>query len=220
MRRKGDERFVATEENANKIETWNKTGGHWPTTCIRKSRNAPKGKEVVLRLGECAVNCYTQWFSGLSCPQMNIPTTEQYEVARARLSQYNMIIVLEWLKDPAYAKAVEDFFGVPGVTKKRMAFCERTSRQANRIVPLVIKNETIDKLTNLNEVDIGLYKELTDCDNKYEFPEWNPDRFDNATFKVPYYGYAQWKADKKKNQQQSEDEEPDGEEEEMSAEER
>lgn len=183
--------FIPTEENAKKLETWNATGGHSPIHCDNPN---------VFKLGECAVNCYTQWFSGLSCPQHDIPVTEQYQIASAKLLRYNFIIILDMLGDPDYAKAVENFFGVPGVTAKRGAACQRKSRQANKMVPLVIKNETMERLIDLNKVDIGLYKELTDCldrdeDNNYGFPKFKPARFSNVSVKVPYDKYVEWKAE-------------------------
>jgi len=184
--------FVPTEDNAKKLESWNATGGHVSLTCGSRK----------FKLGECAVNCYTQWYSGLSCPQRNTSTMEQYQVARARLLRYNIIIVLEMLGDPDYVAAVENFFGVPGVAKKRFAACERLSRGANKMNPLFITNETIERLTKLNEVDIGLYKELTNCwggdkGKNYGFPKFDPARFDDVLVRVPYHRYDQWKAEQK-----------------------
>ncbi|KAL7524178.1 hypothetical protein ACHAWF_000846, partial [Thalassiosira exigua] len=135
--------FTPTEDNAKKIETWNQTGGHAPTTCKHRGPGA-----LVLRpslyLGECAVNCYTQLFAGskMACPQNNRTAVEQYAAARRRLMSYHMIIILEWLEDPAYAAAVERYFGVPGVTKRRGAFCGRASHKANDAVPLRITDAT------------------------------------------------------------------------------
>jgi hypothetical protein len=149
------------QHNAKKIETWNKTGGHVEYTCSSDK----------FRLAECAVNCYTQWISGLSCPQYNISTELQYEVANARLRRYNFIIILEKLKDKNYARAIEKFFGVDGVTKKRSAFCERASHRANLLHPANITKETRQELANLNELDLDLrlYNNLSDCENEYNF---------------------------------------------------
>jgi len=163
-------KFFPTEDNANKLETWNATGGHSPITC---------DESMVLSLGECAINCYLQWFSGsVSCPQHNMTTMEQYPIAKAKLLRYNIIIILERLRDPEYVSAVENFFGIPGVTVKRSAACVRLSRQANKEVPLVVKNETMRTLVDLNAVDTSLYKELTHCEgSNYRFPEFAPTRF-------------------------------------------
>ena len=103
------------------------------------------------------------------------------------------------LGDPDYAKAVENFFGVPGVTAKRGAACQRESRQANKMVPLVVKNETMERLIDLNKVDIGLYKELTVCldrdeNNNYGFPKFEPARFSNVSV-IPFDKYAEWKSE-------------------------
>ncbi|KAL7530341.1 hypothetical protein ACHAXR_003437 [Thalassiosira sp. AJA248-18] len=194
--RKDDAKFVPTELNANKLESWNETMGHVPITC---------GHSSLFKLGECAVNCYTQWFSGLSCPEYNTSMTEQYHAAKAKLLRYNMIIVLEKLTDPAYAKAIEDFFGVPGVTTRRGAYCERAGRTANKMNPLEIKNETRKRLMDLNEADIGLYNELTDCpdggDHTSNFPKWDPSRFANVSVKIPYDEHDRWKAERKAEKQ-------------------
>ena len=130
-----------------------------------------------------------QWFSGLSCPQYNVTTTEQYQSAKAKLLRYNFIVVLEKLKDVRYAKAIEDLFGVPGVTQKRGAYCERNSHLANRRYPLVVTNETRKKLVHLNELDVTLYKELTSClhgNRASTFPKFDISRFDNVTIAVPF----------------------------------
>lgn len=175
IRNGGD--FIPTEDNAMKIDTWNSTGGHVPTSCLHSN----------LKLGTCAVNCYAQWFSG-ACPEHNATMSQQYRAAMAMLLRYNFIVVLEWMSDPNYVSAVEDFFGVPGMDVKRAAYCERTSHIANSMVPLVIRNDTMEKLIELNEVDISLYRELTSCLDhgedggvRYSFPAFDADRFNNLT---------------------------------------
>lgn len=50
--------FVPTEENAQKLETWNQQHGHHPSYC----QNIKDG-EFVLRMSMCAVNCYVRLFS-------------------------------------------------------------------------------------------------------------------------------------------------------------
>ena len=165
--------FTATEDNAMKIDTWNATGGHLPFTCPRNH----------FKLGSCAVNCYTQWFSG-ACPEHNTSLFQQYQAAIVKLLKYNFIVVLEWMNDPNYVKAVEKFFGVPGFDNRRAAYCERASHIANNIAPLVIKHDILENLIGLNEVDVGLYNKLTDCLDKdvdgtlYNFPVFDVDRFD------------------------------------------
>jgi len=101
------------------------------------------------RLHNCAVNCYIQWISGLSCPQYNISRDIQYEVAFYRLHRYNFIVILEKLKDEEYVTAVEDFFGVEGITLKRGAPGEQAARKANALYPLNITNETMNSLQEL-----------------------------------------------------------------------
>ena len=186
--------FTPTEENSNKLETWNATGGHTPHKC-KKSHH--------FKLGLCAVNCYLQWFAGaISCPENDIPIDEQYQLVLTKLLRYNFIIILEWLQDPEYVLAVEKFFGVPGITEKKSAFCERSSHYANKMIPLSINNRTLDRLTELNEVDINLYQELTNCsggddEHKYNFPILDSNRFDNtSSIQVHYSNYHAWKNSK------------------------
>ena len=148
--------FTPVEDNAKKIETWNQTGGHEPLKCKRKRKGETGGRHPVFFLGECAVNCYTQWFSGLSCPEWGISLNQQYQVAEAKVLKYNFIAVIEKLRDPNYVQAVEDFFGVPGITEKGKPYCKRQSHKANANVPLIVRNDTRERLTRLNQVDIKL----------------------------------------------------------------
>lgn len=167
--------FEPTEENAHKLETWAKTGGHEPYDCQKRDG------EQRFWLGNCAVNCYTQWFSGLSCPAWNISVDEQYTVAKRRVMRYNLIVVVEKLRDPEYVKAIEQMFGVEGITKRSVPYCERSSHKANSKNPLVIQNSTLDRLTRLNSLDIKFYNELGGCLNQeasYNFPKWDPNRFE------------------------------------------
>jgi hypothetical protein len=173
-----------------KLETWNTTGGHSINTCRRYPH---------FSLGMCAVNCYTQWFSG-ACPEYNISINDQYLIAKTKLFRYNFVVVLEWLWDPEYVSAVESFFGVPGVTQKRSAYCERAAHTANKLVPLTINNQTLNRLTELNQVDIDLYNEITKCDTdgdneqRYVFPQLDEDRFDNtSSIQVHYSEFLDWK---------------------------
>jgi hypothetical protein len=188
---KREDRFTPTEENAKKLETWNATGGHQPYKCDDDS---------YFRLRTCAVNCFTQWFSG-ACP--DIPIEDQYLAAKTRLLRYNFIIILDWLRDPEYATEVENFFGVPGVTEQRSSGCEPYSHYANKMIPLSINNRTLDRLTELNEVDINLYQELTNCsvgnnEKKYNFPSFDVEIFDNSSgIQVHYSDYDEWKEKQK-----------------------
>ena len=184
----GDE-WAPTLENANPLESWNRTGGLFENDCPRH----------YFRLGECAIQCYTQWYSGMSCPRWEIPMDVQYKSASAVLFRYNMIIVLEWLSIPEYAEAVERFFGVPGVTKRRGAFCERSSKNANRMFPLNAKNETVQRLRELNEFDVKLYSEITNCSGDgYPFPSADESRFANTTRRVPHERFSDWRSAKKR----------------------
>ena len=189
--------FIPTEDNANKIDTWRFTGGHTPMKCKFKTKSKP----LLFFLGGCAVNCFIQWFSGI-CPKDNIPWSHQYEFAKEKLLRYNFIVVLEKMKDPKYVTAVEDFFGVPGITRKKTSLCEPEAAKVNKQYPLVIQNETLRNLKNLNQLDIKLYHSLTDCldSGEYEFPKWNEDRFlKNTSIQVHHKDFDMWTEEKKRN---------------------
>ena len=90
-------------------------------------------------------------------------------------------MVVDKLHDPAYVKAIEDMFGLSGITKRSVPYCERPSHKANSDYPLVIQNSTMQRLKELNSLDISFYNQIGGCLNNhtsYNFPKWNPDRFD------------------------------------------
>jgi len=142
-----------------------------------------------------AVNCYTQWWSGI-CKQMNFTLDQQYNLALRKASKFNFIFVVEKFKDPAYIEAVERFFNVSWHTDEERGspFCEKQSHKANQQYPLVIRNDTRASLTNLNKVDLKLYHRLTDCldSGKYDFANFDEKRWDMNT-----YNYTEAKAKKK-----------------------
>ena len=85
-------------------------------------------------------------------------------------------------------KAIENYFGVKGILERGTPYCERNSHKANYAMPLVVRNETRDKLTLLNKVDLRLYHEITDClntgnNNTYgSIPKWDGSRFELHSF--------------------------------------
>lgn len=117
-------------------------------------------------------------------------------MAKARVLRFNMIVVIEKLRDPNYVQAVERFFGVPGLTEKGIPYCERESKLANSKYPMVVRNETRESLTRLNEIDIQLYHELSDCLNEEgsynNFPEWDGNRFALNSFNETEKKRAVW----------------------------
>lgn len=150
----------------------------------------------------CAVNCYIQWISGLSCPLLNppdelgaeanaiVPFPQQYHVAKKKLLRYNFIVVSEMLQNEEYAGAVERFFDVPGVNQKRFSpWCEAESHHTNDLYPLVVEPGILKKLTIRNRLDISLYKDFKNCLNESDirFPAWRRDRFEmNKTIQLDY----------------------------------
>ena len=176
--------FKPSEENANTLESWD---GDMP---------CKKTNDKSFYLAKCAVNCYVQWFSRLSCPSWNVSTDIQAEAARAVLYRFNVIIILEKLKDPEYVSAMENFFGVAGLAKKQSAWCEPVSHEANSKFPLEVNNTTFQRLTARNQIDVDLYNDIASCleDRVYDFPKWNRDRFDfDNTLHVHHEEFAMWK---------------------------
>jgi len=172
--------YLPTTQNAASITTWNQHYGHIPAACRMERNGAYKFK-----MDKCAVNCYTQWYSGLSCPWWEMPpgvnvtaenftgyrpirkqmaTERMYEVAISKLRRYNFVIITELLRNPMYVEAIERYFGVPGLNERKLSpWCEVESHYANEVVPLVVPKETLANLTALNEVDVRLYHEMKDC---------------------------------------------------------
>jgi len=182
--------FEPTEENAYKLESWNETQGH------EAKKTCHTRKNDVFRLGDCAVNCYTQWFGGLSCPRWEVPVQQQYEVAMSKLLKYNMIIVIDKLHDTKYVQAIENFFGVEGLLERGVPYCERMSHKANEKNPLVVKDETRARLTELNRIDLKLYHEISDClegGNYEDIPKW-----DGSRFVLDSFNFTQAKIDRQK----------------------
>jgi hypothetical protein len=77
------------------------------------------------------------------------------------LNRYNFVVVLVWLNDPGYVAAVERMFGVPGVARRDYRpWCEAESYAANKMIALVIRNETMVKLTASNRFGSFLCEEI------------------------------------------------------------
>ena len=81
--------------------------------------------------------------------------------------RYDLIIVLEWLRDdPDYVEYITDIFfnGVPlHGNKPQPIFCDKESKAANVLVPLDLSSTTKQILQERNEIDIELYNILTTC---------------------------------------------------------
>jgi hypothetical protein len=190
--------YVPTEENSETLEAWSENYG---SPCFETEN---EGR--YFKMSDCGVMCYSQWFAGLSCPRegalplnppmWDISLMKQFEVARSKLSRYNFIVISEFLEDPGYVAAVERLFGVPGVARKEyLSWCEAESHAANEMIPLVIKNETMEKLTLSNRFDKFLYDQFSDClryRRKKDFQEWDLSRFEtNKTIQMDYKRWEQ-----------------------------
>ncbi|VEU34794.1 unnamed protein product [Pseudo-nitzschia multistriata] len=86
------------------------------------------------------------------------------EEALKILLRYDLIIVLEWLKDPEYVHHIEGIFaGIHGLHDKTPSFCDQESKYANNLAPPRISNETRELIWSRNEIDRNLYERLTSC---------------------------------------------------------
>lgn len=205
--------FIPTAENAESLESWTKNEG-----LLGRKKQAflcgqQNGHPIAFKMVTCAVNCYIQWLSGLSCPYTNrtsitrqewnaalrqkVSMSRQYNVARQKIKRYNAVIVTEKLKDPKYVAALERFFGVPGINqRKHQPWCQLESYYLNDKYPLELKPDTMKQLTVLNNFDINLYDEMIDCFNRissngeYNFPAWDTDRF--ARNESIQMNYTKW----------------------------
>ena len=189
--------FIPTAENSVTLETWSNNDGmnnKSPIVCGRLDN------VTQFYMTTCAVNCYIQWITGLSCPLGNrtkgrVPISQQYIVAREKLKRYNSIIITEMLQDTKYVTALERFFGVPGIAdRKYQPWCEPESHYVNEKFPLEMKPETVKNLTVLNQFDILLYDEMKDCkpdeNGDYNFPTWDANRFErNERIQM---NYTEW----------------------------
>jgi hypothetical protein len=146
--------FIPTEENTkSSLEdfTWNAervNGGAYP-------------------FWHCAVNCQARWATGHSKSNYSEALLQN---ALDVLREYNLIIVLEWLKYPSYRNSIEQMFNVSGLGMNNNMYCGRESKEANANFPLQINNKTLADLRKLNQVDTDLYNYLTACPAGFDFP--------------------------------------------------
>jgi hypothetical protein len=68
-------------------------------------------------------------------------------------------------------------FGVPWPSENADVYCENHIKLANRKVPAVIRNETLQELQRLNTADALLYREVTTCLHGFVFPEFDASKF-------------------------------------------
>ncbi len=132
-------------------------------------------------LWECSHNCYAKWSTGLcwmegafdeSTMCWSRENDEGSLLPRARdvLYSYNLIVVIEWLRNPEYVKAIEALFGLEGIAKQRTdMWCGKESAAANKKFPLVVPEKTRQRILQLNQLDTILYNELTNC-SRLDFP--------------------------------------------------
>ncbi|KAL7534373.1 hypothetical protein ACHAWF_004815 [Thalassiosira exigua] len=140
--------FVATADNARPFEAWNQTSGFESSSC-----------ELPFFFKMCAVNCHLQAYTGKGCSSDDWFT--EYNAAKQRLLQYNIIFFFEKLNDSSYVEAIEYFFGVKGFNSRNsIMWCGPESKKANEKVKLNVTEEDLLKLAKLNEMDNQLYLDL------------------------------------------------------------
>jgi hypothetical protein len=133
--------------------------------------NSPQSK-----LWECSHNCYAKWSTGLCwiegnyndstfCWSLTDTRDSFLSIARRTLYAYNLIIVMEWLKNPDYLHSIEAIFGESGLDKKKIMWCGPNAAAANEKYPLEYSDETLRSISLYNQLDTMLYKELTHCDS-------------------------------------------------------
>ncbi len=124
-----------------------------------------------------------------------VPFTQQYYVAKEKLYRYNFVAISEMLQNEEYVAAVERFFGVPGVAQKRFSpWCEAEAHYTNKMYPLVIEPDKLNKLAIRNRLDINLYNEFKQClnESEFRFPAWRGNRFEmNKTIQLDYIIWEQ-----------------------------
>jgi len=136
-------------------------------------------------LWSCASNCYTRWATGnfqklaKTCSnKLRRHEVERITEARDMLFKYNLIVITEKLREDNYIRHIEAMFGVPGLAQKQ-AFpaCAKKSQAANKQVPLMLSNKTLQKIVDCNTPDSVLYAQLTTCPQGFEFPKYDKSFF-------------------------------------------
>ncbi len=161
--------YIPTLENAQQFEKWVHTGGFTPSPC-----------DESFSFHFCAVNCYIQSYSGQGCTNDDWHT--QYISAQERLFRYNLVFVYERFKDPQYARAIEQFFGVEGFNQESNYWCGPEAKQANEKMPLEVKFASVMRLTKLNAMDNKFFKEATSCWDEEDVPDYSFPRATRDTF--------------------------------------
>jgi hypothetical protein len=163
--------------------TWNKTQMSLQT--FVETPNRPVNEHKIAKLWYCSHNCFAKWSTGLCwkeekqynesdpCWSRGNETTHNTNsllfMARQNFYAYNLILVLEWLKNKDYVHSIETMLGVVGLDKKRNMWCGKQAAAANEMYPLEISNETMNNISRYNQIDLLLYQELTQCPN-FNFP--------------------------------------------------
>lgn len=124
-------------------------------------------------LWQCSENCYVRWFGkDFDCM---VDPYKNYQTAREKLMSYHVIIVTEKMKDPLYVKDLTRMFQVPATlfTTQLPKWCSPQSTQWNKVYPAILRNETLERLERMNQLDTRLYHDITTCPNGTIFPSFD-----------------------------------------------
>ena len=125
----------------------------------------------------CSQNCFSRWLALPThvCPE--VPFEQVARLAKERAMRQHIIVLLEFMKDEAYVQNLEKFFGVQGYShSSKDLYCFNETKLANRLVPRLYTNETLELFHKFNWGDYELLDHLTeDCPSSKHtvFPEYN-----------------------------------------------
>ncbi|KAL7579468.1 hypothetical protein ACA910_007852 [Epithemia clementina (nom. ined.)] len=173
---------IPTEENARTLERFIDRDPYFQDRREKPcaAQQGRRGWRDVPRLWICAKSCYLRWYgANFNCLEDKNDTTnsltESYRTALENLSQFHLIVVTEWLTNPTYWHGLTTrMFGLSNSTTdyNQNPWCDKEAKYWNQKYPAVLQNQTLEHLHQLNQWDIKLYENLTNCHpNNIVFPE-------------------------------------------------
>jgi len=135
----------------------------------------------------CSTNCNVKMFShkkGVSkceAPRKNTTEDEIYRTAIEKIGGYNLVVDVERLfNSDDYGRSIESYFGVEGLVGLKMdeMYCGAEAKKANKLVPLVLENSTLEEIKKRNSIDITFFKQVTTCENnEIRFPTESLEKY-------------------------------------------
>lgn len=161
--------FVPTPENSQTLEDY--IALH-DASSSRANCSTTGGKSGSF-LWKCSENCYLRWFGqDFNCLQN---PDESYRTAMEKLMQYHLIVVTERMQDNAYTTRLARMLNVHSRHFRTTSpWCAKESTYWNEKHPAVIQNETLKRLEKMNQMDMRLYNDITNCPNgRINFPRFD-----------------------------------------------